>query len=748
MAYPAGVLVCLCLTIPDKAMADDAENNRLPAPLAAQSQGEASIAALLAKLDKAVADDHPATTEAVAATVADILALLPNAPPSDVGLVLAMPAHFANRAHEAEAGGRLGEANRFAMLGGLFEDLFNGTPKDPNGPKAAIQSMGEATSPPEIDPPSSSAAMSPFGDIADNRHTPVPDGDPPGVPVTSSPNSQASGSQPPGVPTARASDSVHEAAPAKVATDEEHGQSHGPGATQEPETASIAALLDRLDKQIADDPLALPQNDTVVEIVADLLGRLPDAPPSDAKLVLALPAHFADRARESEASGHQDAANRFVALGGILGDLFNGMTLKDAATLRIPRQAQAKEAATVGATPSIAVAPEPLLGDPSGGDGAPLGNGSVTSPIGSAPSHSQPGGALAGQMGDSPPDTAPPKALADGAPNSWSPAPEATHGQGEASIVALVAKLDRQIAEDRPATTQNQTMAETVADILALLPKAPPTDARLVLAMPVHFANRAREAEAAGRRDEASRFAMLGGLFEDLFNSTSPDTAAQQTVNPPKAEPPLAPASDSPLIAAMTGPPPGDTIRGDRIPIDDQDRYSSMTPSSDPVVTSGQASAEIAGGANDRRPEVTIEPKPAPEPAAAVPSPSKTAQSSLPFDLAMVQSARSDTGKPPRAPDVRIALREMPGAGTSDANRALGRVLISPERAANPRAAGKAAPAAPAPRVALPPRTKVATAPTSIVDPQCRAIALKFQIGEEPSDAERSYLRHGCRQQG
>jgi hypothetical protein len=34
------------------------------------------------------------------------------------------------------------------------------------------------------------------------------------------------------------------------------------------------------------------------------------------------------------------------------------------------------------------------------------------------------------------------------------------------------------------------------------------------------------------------------------------------------------------------------------------------------------------------------------------------------------------------------------------------------------------------------------------VDPQCRAIALKFEIGEEPSDAERSYLQHGCRQHG
>ena len=122
--------------------------------------------------------------------------------------------------------------------------------------------------------------------------------------------------------------------------------------------------------------------------------------------------------------------------------------------------------------------------------------------------------------------TVPRLAIGDETSDSQSPALVESHRQGEASIVALLAKLERQVEEDRPASAQDDAVAETIADLLTLVPYAPPSDAKLILALPAHFMKRAREAEAGGRDGEANRFAMLGNLLADVFKPT--DATDQQ----------------------------------------------------------------------------------------------------------------------------------------------------------------------------------------------------------------------------
>jgi hypothetical protein len=301
--------------------------------------------------------------------------------------------------------------------------------------------------------------------------------------------------------------------------------------------------------------------------------------------------------------------------------------------------------------------------------------------------------------------TVPEKVMADDTLNSQSPASTGSQQRGATSIVALLAKLDRQIEEDRPASVQNDLVAETVAHLLTLLPSAAPTDAELVFALPAHFAKRAREAEAGGRQSEANRFAAVGSVLESLLKPK--DTTGPRAPMQPKAERSTVVASANLSIAA----------------------------------TPDQPSAELAGRAHDRS-GVAVEPKPS----IAKVAPPRTMEE--PSNPAKNRPAESDGRKPPQTPELRLALRDMPSG--ADARPPLGEILISPERVVSPRAVAKmaTAPAAPPPRVAVAASTGGAKSTANAVDPRCRAIVLKFEIGEEPSDAERTYLRHGCRQHG
>jgi hypothetical protein len=513
-------------------------------------------------------------------------------------------------------------------------------------------------------------------------------------------------------------------------------------------------LLAKLDKQIAADPATLKETDTVGETLAGLLEVLPNAPPSDAELVLA---HCATRAREAKAGGRFDEAYFFVAVGDIVGDLVNGVALKDGVG---PQRPKAEPPTTESGSRVIAAAPVLSPGDPANRDdaskddvpvGAALAGGmqdaATAPPPGPEASPIQPQAALAGRAADLRPSITSANAPSANAPadkgqSSHLVAPATAQTQGATSLVALLAKLDKQMATDSPGEAQDKSVAETIADILIMERHAPPADVRLMLAMPVHFSNRAREAEAGGRHDEANRFATLAGLLEELFNSaTPPDASTRPTPQQPKAERPAVVASANLSTAAAPAPKPLDPSSDSRVG-DAQVQPTATTSPAGPTAIPGQPSAELAGPADDET-GVAVGPRPAD----AKPAPPRAAEE--PSNPAKNRPAQSDGKKPPQTPDLRFALREMPST-SADARPLLGTLLISPDRAVSPSGLAKAAtaPGAPPRRVAVTGSKKVATSTVHPVDPQCRAIVLKFEIGEEPSDAERNYLRHGCRQHG
>jgi hypothetical protein len=258
-----------------------------------------------------------------------------------------------------------------------------------------------------------------------------------------------------------------------------------------------------------------------------------------------------------------------------------------------------------------------------------------------------------------------------------------------------------------------------------------------VLAMPVHFANRARLAEAGGRYDEANCYAMLAGLLEDLFDGTTlRDAATPHPPQQPEAERSaiVADASPSAMSTLTTLDPASNDRAGDRQP-----NPASTTSLTALTPTPGRPPAELAGRAGDRGGVA-----PGPTPAIARLPPANAAEESAKRQLAV-----SDESKLPREPERRVALREIPStpAGT-DARSPSGELLTSPKPSVSARGGTKIATGPPPPRLAAPASTKVATSTVNTLDPRCRAIVLKFQIGEEPSDAERNLLRHGCRQHG
>ena len=734
VAYAFGMLACLSLTVPRMAMADETSDSQSPALVESHRQGEASIVALLAKLERQVEEDRPAPAQddAVAETIADLLTLVPYAPPSDAKLILALPAHFMKRAREAEAGGRDGEANRFAMLGNLLADVFK--PTDATDQQAPTVWGPEPPNTPASGSPSIAAPPASLpDDAAGSGHTPID------AAKDSAMTSPASRDASPGQSSAdlttragRPSDSpAGTVAPAAGAG---YGQTFSPTEPRQQGASPIVTLLAKLDKQIAADPATLTE--TVGETIADLLALLPNAMPSDAQLVLALPVHCAARAREAQAGGRFDEAYRFVAVGDIVGNLANVKAPNDRANSQDPQWLETKPAATESRSPSIEAAPVLLPGDRASKD-APVGttviggtqNGAMMSPPSPEASPSQAQAAFAGRKADSRPITAFANVPANGGERRQAAPPATPQPQGAPSLVALLAKLDKLIATYPPGAAQDRKVAETIEDILTALRDAPPSDTRLMLAMPVHFSNRAQEAEAGGRHDEANRFAILAGLLEDLFKGV---TLQDATTQQPKAERPAVAVNASPSIAPAANPlnPLGD----DRVS-DTQVHPASTTSPAGPALTLGIPSAEIAGHADDRS-GVAV----GPTPVAANLAPPRAAEESS--DPAKNGPAKSDGMKPPE--NLRVTLREMAMPAGADTRQPLGTLLISPDR---PSAVAKGT-AAPPPRVAAPSARKVATSTAHAVDPQCRAIALKFEIGEEPSDAERSYLQHGCRQHG
>ena len=99
-----------------------------------------------------------------------------------------------------------------------------------------------------------------------------------------------------------------------------------------------------------------------------------------------------------------------------------------------------------------------------------------------------------------------------------------TEQQG--GIVALLPRLERQIAEDHLMTPQDDNADDTIQAIVALLPNAPAAEIKMVLDMPKHLEQLAHEAEAVGHRDEAWRFTVLGEALSGT-PQTKPAVASQ-----------------------------------------------------------------------------------------------------------------------------------------------------------------------------------------------------------------------------
>jgi hypothetical protein len=302
--------------------------------------------------------------------------------------------------------------------------------------------------------------------------------------------------------------------------------------------------------------------------------------------------------------------------------------------------------------------------------------------------------------------------------NSQLPAPVMAQRQGPASITALLAKLEKQIVEDAA------TASDTIVDILMLLPNASPSDTKFALTIPLQYAKRAREAEAAGHYDEASRFAAMGDVLGNLLSGATPNTASGQQ---PTAKPPIR-ASNTPSVVDHTLP--NNPLAQDA-PI--------TTPNQETRLS--QQPAMLAERTIDNHPEMAAA---EPKPATAAPMPAMAMERSSLADPTMNEAV-----KPLPAQELNGAVRETVSATHGEFEPPF---VETPFRkpAANPHALINVArvPAVQRRRTTIPSSARLATAMTKAVDPQCRAIVLKFAIGEEPSDAERTYLRQGCHQHG
>ena len=114
------------------------------------------------------------------------------------------------------------------------------------------------------------------------------------------------------------------------------------------------------------------------------------------------------------------------------------------------------------------------------------------------------------------------------------------------------------------------------------------------------------------------------------------------------------------------------------------------------------------------------------QPAAVIAPPLNAGDNRLQLNQLVVPG---DAAKPLPLPDGRLASREAPSrAGGDGVQPPVSEIVVYPDSAASGHAVRK-------------PRTPAAVSATNS---RCRAITLKIEIGEQPSDAERSYLRDGC----
>ena len=593
LKFAVVVLACFFLLV-DHGLAQNARDDRPPIPSDGELTGHAPVDALVGKLDEQIVRNaSSAQSDTVMQTAIDLLLALPTAPPIREKLSVVILEHFADRAREAAATGRVGEASQFAKLSTTLKDLLLKTP--------APEPLGPSTGPSAR---TSSATPSDPAGRARRQASPSTVTPPSNGRVSDDPKQDAHPGQP----------------MASIAVS-------GQGAS------TTAKQIDKLDRHIADDPYSPGQTEAVSEIVADLLTRLPTASPSESKLLVGLPSHLAERARQAEADGHPETATRFTVVSEITGDLLS--TLNDAVAPQTPHQqsADATGASETANGPELATTAPP------------------------APQHDE-----------RPPQTVLPL--------------NAPAGQ-QAAINRLIAKLDKQSTGEASTLAQNEGIARTLTDILAWLRSAPASDSRQLQAVASHLSDRDRGPKINGQDDIANSSAAVADLPQDLRSSATKrdDTASHF------------------------------------LPLD-------LKSNAKPTMAANENAATGSGVANVGLP-APVQPNPGPP----APSPLTFAKGEMPANAGGNRSSGA-------------SHRET---GT-DAAASNGTMIISADRRLGPqKRATVAAVKVPGAGVS---RAKKATSTAAAVDAQCRAITLKFAIGEEPSDAERDYLRHGCHQHG
>ncbi len=351
-------------------------------------------------------------------------------------------------------------------------------------------------------------------------------------------------------------------------------------------------------------------------------------------------------------------------------------------------------------------------------------------------------------------------------------------------ITDLLARIELQIADARTWSPPDDNAVDTFRAIVNLLPEASASDLRAIQSLPSRFAALSQTAEAAGRHEEAQRFLIWARAFATLpmeltRRPTQPAPGASEANTAPAHEAPSAAASSPSLPTTTDGAlDTGKAGAQGTVPLGSLGTGAPASQRSTPP-------AAVAGIAPERRSE------PAPPPAAASLPPPQDAAGLQPLmrlaepspSLSTVALLMRRGAAMQRLGDVsaaRLFYERAAMAGSAQAATAMGKtfdpvyleqmgargVTPDPDSAATwyrkavalgdreaeslLRGLGRE-PSLAAP-LSAPPAARAATGPsipvrheTARSDPDgCQAITLKVQLGEEPSDAERAYLRRGC----
>ncbi len=233
---------------------------------------------------------------------------------------------------------------------------------------------------------------------------------------------------------------------------------------------------------------------------------------------------------------------------------------------------------------------------------------------------------------------------------------------------------------------------------------------------------------------------------------------------PPAANPPAAPLPAAVSTERAEEPPPLDPEGGAGLPAADPAPLAATAPASEPPATEAppapEAPAEQSAAVAEQPPAAAEPPAaagpPAPEPSAAVAEPAVPAADppAVAAELPAVPPERSEA--PPQEAGV-AASPPPPAAPTPDA----GPPAPEPAIAAKPPqphgtltvttappaqgGARRAAPPAAVPQAAAPPVRTAEDRPSPADEKRCREIVFRAQLGKDPSDADKQFLRNGCR---